>query len=415
MKKALISIEKLGKRYLLGEGGGFRTTMLRDKIAHSFSKIFKWNEIKRQNNLKEFWALREISFDVLEGQVVGVIGRNGAGKSTLLKLISQITEPSEGEIRLTGRVASLLEVGTGFHPELTGRENIFMNGSILGMKRNEIIRKFDEIVAFSEVGKFIDTPVKRYSSGMYVRLAFAVAAHLDPEILLVDEVLAVGDTKFQKKCLNKMDQVSSSGKTILFVSHNMGTIRKLCKECVWLDAGRIKMIGETGKVVNAYLSDGDDFGFQKVWGEEEAPTKNGIKLLSVRILDSEGCPTSSIKTSDAMFLETEFEVIAEEGYVFSGYHIFRRGVWLISAGDQQHIEDNGIRYKKGRYKTLCKIPSDLLNFGEYTVEAQICVNYVGVIRTGEILQFRVFNDHPTEWQGEIRPKLEWTVIKESVK
>lgn len=411
MGKTLISIEKLGKRYLLGEGGGFRTTMLRDKIAHSFIHLFNKKMVGGGGNHSEFWALRDISFEVREGQMIGVIGRNGAGKSTLLKLISQITEPTEGEIRLNGKVASLLEVGTGFHPELTGRENVFMNGSILGMKRSEIIRKFDEIVAFAEVGKFIDTPVKRYSSGMYVRLAFAVAAHLDPEVMLVDEVLAVGDSKFQKKCLSKMDQVSTSGKTILFVSHNMGTIRKLCKECIWLDFGKIRMVGKTEEVVEAYLSEGDDLKAQKAWEDDEAPVNQGLRIIAVKVLDADGNPASNYTTSDPIYLEMEFDVLEENGIISSGYHIFRRGNWLFSASDRNLLEEKGFRYGKGRYRTLCKIPQNLLNFGEHTVEALLQVEFKNVIKTGEVIQFKVFNDYPAEWLGEIRPKLEWVINK----
>ena len=204
--------------------------------------------------IEEFWALKDVSFSIDSGDVVGIIGRNGAGKSTLLKLLSRITEPTSGSIRLRGRVASLLEVGTGFHPELTGRENIFLNGAILGMARAEIKRKFDEIVAFAEVEKFLDTPVKRYSSGMYVRLAFAVAAHLEPEILIVDEVLAVGDAQFQKKCLGKMQDVSKGGRTVLFVSHNMGAVTTLCRKAIWLNGGRIVRTGSAREVVDEYLT-----------------------------------------------------------------------------------------------------------------------------------------------------------------
>jgi lipopolysaccharide transport system ATP-binding protein len=364
---------------------------------------------KKQNSLKEFWALKNVSFNVNEGESIGIIGRNGAGKSTLLKLLSQITEPTEGEIHLRGRVASLLEVGTGFHPELTGRENIYMNGAILGMRRAEIKRKFDEIVAFAETEQFLDTPVKRYSSGMYVRLAFAVAAHLEPELLLVDEVLAVGDTKFQKKCLGKMENVYTSGRTIFFVIHNMGSIRSLCKRCIWLDSGRIKMIGGTDEVVDAYLSEGENLDAQKLWDDMDAPTNNGVKLKSVRLLDNFGKPASNFKTSEPVYLETEFEVLEENGVIHTGYHVFRRGNFLFSAGDWQYLEEKGIKYKKGRYKTVCRIPPNLLNFGEHCVEAAIVVNYQNVILTGAIFFFRVFNDHPTEWLGEIRPKVDWKV------
>ena len=255
MSNAAIKVEGLGKKYLLRHqaGGRSRYVALRDVLAGKFKGLLnRKSEIGNRKSVEEFWALKDVSFEVKQGEAVGIIGRNGAGKSTLLKFLSRITEPTRGRIEIDGRVASLLEVGTGFHPELTGRENIFLNGAILGMHRAEIRRKFDEIVAFAEVEKFLDTPVKRYSSGMYMRLAFAVAAHLEPEILVVDEVLAVGDAQFQKKCLGKMKDVSQSGRTVLFVSHNMDAISRLCASCLYLVKGKLAMIGETRQVIKAY-------------------------------------------------------------------------------------------------------------------------------------------------------------------
>jgi lipopolysaccharide transport system ATP-binding protein len=254
-----ISIENLGKRYTIGHkranGDG-----LRHAIERAVREPLAWLQSRRQEKVtsQDFWALRDVSFQINSGEVVGIIGRNGAGKSTLLKLLSRITIPTEGRIRIDGRVASLLEVGTGFHQELTGRENIFLNGAILGMTRVEIIRKFDEIVAFSEIEEFLDTPVKRYSSGMYVRLAFAVAAHLEPEILIVDEVLAVGDAAFQKKCLGKMGTFAQSGRTVLFVSHNMEAVRSLCQRGIWMKSGRLHRDGHVNEVVDAYFDDPSD-------------------------------------------------------------------------------------------------------------------------------------------------------------
>jgi lipopolysaccharide transport system ATP-binding protein len=248
----VIHVEGIGKRYRIG--GGRRHDTLRDAIADRARRLVGRGGPKPAP--AEFWALREVSFDVKEGEVVGIVGRNGAGKSTLLKIVSRITPPTQGRVRLNGRVASLLEVGTGFHPELTGRENIFLNGAILGMTRQEIRKKFDEIVAFSEVEKFLDTPVKHYSSGMYVRLAFAVAAHLEPEILIVDEVLAVGDTEFQKKCLGKMGEVAQGGRTVLFVSHNMAAVQQLAPRSVLLAEGHLERDGATVDVVGAYLGVG---------------------------------------------------------------------------------------------------------------------------------------------------------------
>src|SRR5215218_1256656 len=259
MSDIAIKVEGLSKQYLIGEKQEKYKT-LRDTIIETATLPYRKlrtlmsgaqsQEVKKE----EFWALNSISFEVKQGEVVGVIGRNGAGKSTLLKILSRITEPTSGELRMSGRVASLLEVGTGFHPELTGRENIYLNGAILGMSRAEIKRKFDEIVAFSEVERFLDTPVKRYSSGMYVRLAFAVAAHLEPEILIVDEVLAVGDASFQQKCLGKMRDVSTRDhRTVLFVSHNMAAIQALCQRALWLDDGRVAEDGPTSEVIDYYL------------------------------------------------------------------------------------------------------------------------------------------------------------------
>src|SRR5258708_1563552 len=274
MSDIVISVENVGKRYTLrhsrkGKGyNTFREVMTQQAVA-PFRAIGKkirllngWNgshsngsSPSSNNSTEDFWALKDLSFEVKQGEVVGIIGRNGAGKSTLLKILSRITEPTEGRARIQGRVASLLEVGTGFHPELTGRENIFLNGAILGMHCEEIKGKFDEIVAFSEVEKFLDTPVKRYSSGMYVRLAFAVATHLEPEILIVDEVLAVGDVQFQKKCLGKMGEVASEGgRTVLFVSHNMNAIESLCQRTIWLNEGAVEQEGSSAKVISAYMT-----------------------------------------------------------------------------------------------------------------------------------------------------------------
>src|SRR3984885_7367424 len=241
MSDPIIKIEGIGKRYRIRHARPERYTALRDVIANKVGNILRLNRgrIEEAPSIEDFWALKDVSFEVKRGEVVGIIGRNGAGKSTLLKILSRITEPTSGRIEIDGRVASLLEVGTGFHGELTGRENVFLNGAILGMSRAEVRRKFDEIVAFAEIDKFLDTPVKRYSSGMYMRLAFAVAAHLEPEILIVDEVLAVGDVEFQKKCLGKIGEVSREGRTVLFVSHNMHAIRTLCDRCIYLDNGLV--------------------------------------------------------------------------------------------------------------------------------------------------------------------------------
>ncbi|HEY9649380.1 MAG TPA: ABC transporter ATP-binding protein, partial [Coleofasciculaceae cyanobacterium] len=264
MSDTVIRVENLGKKYSIGHQKRESYTTLRDVLAEGTKSLGRqllmpFGKKQRNSTVEEFWALKDVSFEIQRGDRVGIIGRNGAGKSTLLKILSRITEPTTGRIAIKGRVASLLEVGTGFHPELTGRENIYLNGAVLGMSKVEINKKFDEIVAFAEVEKFLDTPVKRYSSGMYVRLAFAVAAHLEPEILIVDEVLAVGDAAFQKKCLGKMEEVAEKeGRTVLFVSHNMGTVKSLCNSAVLLEKGRVSRQGLTSQVVDSYLGSTDD-------------------------------------------------------------------------------------------------------------------------------------------------------------
>jgi len=259
MSDPVIRVENLSKKYIIGHQKQERYTALRDVVSNGAKSVWQGLTGRSKPNLEEaseeFWALKDVSFEIKQGDRVGIIGRNGAGKSTLLKILSRITEPTSGKISIKGRVASLLEVGTGFHPELTGRENVYLNGAILGMDRSEIKKKFDEIVAFAEVEKFLDTPVKRYSSGMYVRLAFAVAAHLEPEILIVDEVLAVGDAQFQKKCLGKMEDVSQEGRTVVFVSHNMVTLQQLCSKAIFLAAGIVKTTGMVNHVIESYLKD----------------------------------------------------------------------------------------------------------------------------------------------------------------
>jgi lipopolysaccharide transport system ATP-binding protein len=284
-----IRVAHLGKQYQLGARATHRT--LREAVVDSFRGATRsMGRRSERQAVEKFWALDDISFDVAHGQVVGIIGRNGSGKSTLLKILSRIVEPTTGQIDLEGRVGSLLEVGTGFHPDLTGRENVFLSGAILGMRRTEIASKFDEIVAFAEVERFLDTPVKRYSSGMYVRLAFAVAAHLEPEILLVDEVLAVGDAAFQKKCLGKMGSVTKDGRTVLFVSHNMAAVSRLCERALWMDQGQVRHLSSPEKVVAEYLAstarEAPHLSFRD--RKEQAPGSDTIRLLEVGVRTQDG-------------------------------------------------------------------------------------------------------------------------------
>ena len=296
-----ITVKNIGKRYnITHQQGGY--VALRDVLAGVIKSPFKF---LKQKTKEEFWALRNINFEVKKGDVIGVIGRNGAGKSTLLKILSQITPPTEGEIKIIGRVGSLLEVGTGFHPELTGRENIFLNGAILGMTKKEITKKFDEIVAFSGIEKFLDTPVKRYSSGMYVRLAFSVAAHMDPDILIIDEVLAVGDAEFQKKCLGKMDEITrKEGRTIIFVSHNMAAIQQLCKKTVLLNHGNIIKIGKTADIISEYISDqqtSSSINYDK-------DKNKAVKIRNISILDKDNNVASQIKMFESFRIKITYDI-----------------------------------------------------------------------------------------------------------
>jgi ABC-type polysaccharide/polyol phosphate transport system ATPase subunit len=315
MSDIVISAENLSKRYLIGHQSVQRQqySALRDIIAREgrnvlrkAADLFHGKQIVQGDEVEELWALRNVSFELKQGDVLGIVGRNGAGKSTLLKILSRITEPSEGRVRLCGRIASLLEVGTGFHPELTGRENVYLNGAILGMSRAEIRRKFDEIVAFAEVEKFLDTPVKRFSSGMYVRLAFAVAAHLEPEILIVDEVLAVGDIGFQKKCLGKMSEVAQSHRTVLFVSHNISAVEQLCSKALLLDEGTIKMEGEVRTVVSAYSSSSSKDVIPQYPPYNDP--KGGIEITRIALCDGYGNPLKVITAADSLNLRIELIV-----------------------------------------------------------------------------------------------------------
>ena len=303
--KPIIRVENLSKQYRLG-GGQTTHSTLRESIVEAVRNPFKNLRRSRNQEDNSFWALKNINFEVLQGEVVGIIGRNGAGKSTLLKILSRITEPTKGKIELYGRVASLLEVGTGFHAELTGRENIFLNGAILGMRQSEIAKKFDEIVAFAEIEKFLDTPVKHYSSGMYVRLAFAVAAHLEPEILIVDEVLAVGDAEFQKKCLGKMDEVSKTGRTVLFVSHQMGMLAQLCETCLLLEKGSVVVRGKTEEVINAYLNRQTENS--AYFYDETAAAGKSAYFIHQKIVDENGGGATEITNENPLIIETKIRI-----------------------------------------------------------------------------------------------------------
>jgi len=382
----VISAEDLGKKYLISHQPSERYTALRDvltskvkQLGRSLLRPMSGIADRGAETREEFWALRDVKFEIREGDRVGIIGRNGAGKSTLLKILSRITEPSTGRVKLKGRVASLLEVGTGFHPELTGRENIFLNGAILGMSQAEIRKKFDEIVAFSEIEKFLDTPVKRYSSGMYVRLAFAVAAHLESEILIIDEVLAVGDAQFQRKCLGKMGEVGSSGRTVIFVSHNMTAVEQLCSSALLLERGEIKEFGmDVRSVIRRYLFGGEAEEAASVWvnrGHEFAnPWFMPIRFF---IADENGEPLHMpVRNDTSMWVQIEAEVNELDPALTVGYAIYsEEGVPLYWSYQTDEDESQWPRLKKGRTILRSRIPRRFLNEGDYRLEVVGGLNF----------------------------------------
>jgi lipopolysaccharide transport system ATP-binding protein len=406
MSNVIISVENLGKCYRINHQQSGPKEGLRHVLNHWATAPFRALRAAGRNSEKiprhpsaneDFWALRDVSFEIKQGEVVGIIGRNGAGKSTLLKILSRITEPTKGRVRIKGRVASLLEVGTGFHPELTGRENIYLNGAILGMSRAEIKKKFDEIVAFAEVEKFLDTPVKRYSSGMYVRLAFAVAAHLEPEILIVDEVLAVGDAEFQKKCLGKMQEVSKGGRTVLFVSHNMAAVQSLCDKAFYLQRGRVKAIGAVDPLVNQYLTDANQDRNRQLSGRVELG--GGLELLPIKLTPN------PVKSGKSLCFALEFRAkkqvrITELALLISSAQGLRvaildlRGCGLpitLSAGQiwQASGEINSMPfvegdYRLGAYTRSDDFVADLPDLADFTVapvyQSQVLTPYEAIHR-----------------------------------
>jgi lipopolysaccharide transport system ATP-binding protein len=391
-----------------------RYLALRDRLTPSYllERLLGGNAtITRE----DFWALKDISFEVADGEAVGIIGRNGAGKSTLLKVLSRITHPTSGEARIKGRVASLLEVGTGFHPELTGRENIYVNGAILGMKKKDITRKFDAIVDFAGIEKFIDTPVKRYSSGMYVRLAFAVAAHLEPDILIVDEVLAVGDAEFQKRCLGKMQEVArDDGRTILFVSHNMTAIQSLCRRAIWINAGVIVEQGESPQVVASYLHRHGSDRLEQFWPDAAtAPGNDRVRVRRVRIAPDASAESAEISVKSAFALEFEF------WNELAGASLNVTIELVTLAGDCVFAVSgaNGT-YARGLFRVVCAVPGDLLNDGLYAIHMNIVQDGSKVaFMLRDALTFRIL-DVPREsgwmdkWPGAVRPTFfRWTATK----
>jgi lipopolysaccharide transport system ATP-binding protein len=391
-------------------------------IRYARSLVGRSDNHQRTNGKNYIWALKDIAFDLEEGKVLGIVGRNGAGKSTLLKILSRVTEPTEGTVTVRGRVGSLLEVGTGFHPELTGRENIYMNGAILGMKRAEIDNKFDEMVDFSEVSQFIDTPVKRYSSGMYLRLAFAVAAHLEPEILVVDEVLAVGDAEFQRKCLGKMSDVAQQGRTVLFVSHNMSAILRLTQEAIVLKKGRLIKRASTPEAVDFYLSSGQAESGERIWNADEVPAASvPFKPIGLRLREQSGNVVDTVRSTEPVTIEWEYCLDAPVTGLRVGMYLnTMRGEYVFTAfdtDDAKQYEQFGAR-KPGRYISRCTIPADFFNEGRYSLGVN--ASSFGVRRyfmDENALSFNVdISGAPgTQWpevrQGSIRPRLDWKIEK----
>ncbi|MGA1823655.1 MAG: ABC transporter ATP-binding protein [bacterium] len=418
MASTAICVENLGKKYRIGSYITNRT--LRESIVNTItSPLRKLKNIGNPpSNAEIIWALKDISFNVAQGEVVGIIGRNGAGKTTILKILSRITKPTKGRVILKGRVVSLLEVGTGFHPELTGHENIYLNGAILGMDRYEISKKFDEIVAFAEIEKFLHTPVKRYSSGMYIRLAFAVAAHLEPEILLIDEVLAVGDAAFQKKCLGKMNKVANEGRTVLFVSHNMEAIQRLCPRSLLIADGHIQLDAPTHITINAYLTGGREkaIGYH-IYDKCKAPGDEYAHLKSVKLTRESGLIATIFKMDENININIHFIIMKE----ISNFHIYIRlftqdGILAFASGDWDDSETSIISLSKGEYLSYCIIPGHLLNRGIYflTVIGEIPhIKYIFVEEN--VLSWEVVNvggaggASSNNRPGIFRPKLQWRI------
>jgi len=368
MSEPVIKVENLGKKYIIGHQKQEKYTVLRDVISNTVKSILTPNS-KSQNTQEEFWALKDVNFEINQGDRVGIMGHNGAGKSTLLKILSRITEPSKGQIKIRGRVASLLEVGTGFHPELSGRENIFLNGAILGMSRIEIKKKFDEIIAFAEIEKFLDTPVKRYSSGMYVRLAFAVAAHLEPEILIIDEVLAVGDVAFQKKCLGKIEDVGKQGRTVLFVSHNLGVLQNLCSRGILLKAGKIIADNSAFEAVSTYLQTLEISSSKSLLERTDRRGKGEVRLTKVEYFTGRDISSSILATGrPAYFVFHLSNTLAKVSCTFTLYDQHGQAVAHFTNATPSYQDLNITELGT---KIVCEIDELLLIPGRYRMNVAI--------------------------------------------
>jgi lipopolysaccharide transport system ATP-binding protein len=433
MTSPAIRVEKLGKKFLISHQQRERYTALRDVLTNKAKGLGRRiidlgrSPVSRPQSKEEFWALKDVSFEVQPGERIGIIGRNGAGKSTLLKILSRITEPSAGRIELRGRVGSLLEVGTGFHPELTGRENIFLNGAILGMSKEEITRRFDEIVAFAEIEKFLDTPVKRFSSGMYVRLAFAVAAHLQTEILLVDEVLAVGDARFQERCLTKMEEVGKGGRTVLFVSHNMASILRLTPRTILLSEGKVLEDGPSARITQHYLGSEHLCPASRRWDDwSQAPGDDVARLLSVAIKSESGSGSGRVidnmDVTEPISIELEYALLQPGSRVTGVIHLYNEGgVCLFASNDWNDKENWTLPRRPGRVRAVCHVPPNFLAEGRHFVLAALVSYNPETLHCVErdVASFQV-SDRTTgegarghymgpNWPGVLRPMLPWRI------
>ena len=396
-----IEIHGVSKRYKLGEHHGTHGT-LRDALAASAQRVLRR---ERRGPPGEIWSLRDVSLEVPEGETLGIIGRNGAGKSTLLKVITRITEPTTGLSRTRGRVGALLEVGTGFHPELTGRENVFLNGAILGMSRRLVERRFEEIVDFAGIGPFLDTPVKRYSSGMYLRLAFAVAAHLEADILAIDEVLAVGDAEFQRKCLAKMDSLHEGGRTVVFVSHNLDAVSALCRRTAWLDGGRLREYGPTAEVVDAYLTSGTDLAGRRAYPPRE---DRAASVLEARVADGRGASSAALSRDEPVALEVRFAVREPvPGLDLTVFVQNLRGVRVLEEAWSERVPDEE-RGAPGEYVARIVIPP-VLAVGEYVAGLWLGSKYEPMFYEDDVLRFRLDGRDHGRPNRVVALGLEWDV------
>lgn len=410
----MVEVRGVGKRYRLGV---FNRQQFTDDVKAWTAKLLGrpdptvpiGQEVDPQRIGEDFWALRDISFEVRQGEVVGIIGHNGAGKSTMLKLLSRITLPTEGSIRMRGKISSLLEVGTGFHPELTGRDNVYLNGAILGMTRAEVDAKMDQIVAFSGITDHIDTPVKRYSSGMRVRLGFAVAAHLEPEILIVDEVLSVGDAAFQRRSMGKMRDTAKSGRTVLFVSHNMTAVRSLCNRVIWMDKGRIRMQGDTEEVVGAYLENYNDLTTERVWNAADAPGNEVARLRHVRVRPGQG--GDAFHWEDPVDVEIGLDIHQADHTAVNIQVINADDFVVFTTNSREGLEGHFL--DKGHQVLRCRFPGHLFNAGEYRLHIGVAYQGRMSFREDQVVAFQVM-EPPREgaWHGRrkgmFRLRLQWT-------